>query len=65
MKKWLIKLLKDGIRRRFLQWAVPLILSDHHVGRNPIGSGRKKKDTVIGPFIISHSKPTNEVANET
>jgi len=41
MKKWLIKLLKDGVRYRFLRWAVPLILSHHHVARN--GSGRRKK----------------------
>jgi len=42
MRKWLIKLRKDGIRYRFLRWSVPLILSHHHVGRN--GSGRRKKN---------------------
>ena len=41
MRKWLIKLRKDGVRYRFLRWVVPLILSHHHVGKN--GSGRKKK----------------------
>ncbi len=41
MRKWLIKLWKDGVRYRFLRWSVPLILSHHHVGRN--GPGRRKK----------------------
>ena len=65
IKGWVQKLLKNGVRRRFLIWMIPLILPKHHLAGNSKGGGRKKKDIVIGPFIISHSKPTNEVANET
>jgi len=43
MKKWLIKLLKDGIRKRILIWIIPLLLKNHHLGKDSKGNGRKKK----------------------
>ncbi len=46
IKGWLLKLRKDGIRKRFLRWAIPLILPKHHLAGNPKGGGRKKKMTV-------------------
>lgn len=54
MRKYLIKLWKDGVRYRFLRWSVPLILSHHHVGRN--GSGRKKK--------LEHLNIDNQISDE-
>ena len=45
LKKWLLKVRKDGIRKRFLQWEIPIILPHHHLSRN--GGGRKKKEKPI------------------
>ncbi len=42
MKNYLIHLWKDGIRWRFLHWAIPLILPGYHLGKNSHGGGRKK-----------------------
>lgn len=39
--KWLDKLRKDGVRKRFLTWTIPLILPYYHLQRN--SPGRKKK----------------------
>ena len=42
MKNWLIQLWKDGLRWRFLHWAIPVILPGYHLGKNSHGGGRKK-----------------------
>jgi hypothetical protein len=41
---------KNGVRKGFLIWFIPLILPRHHLAGNPKGGGRKKK---FDPFIIA------------
>ena len=43
IKGWILKLKKDGIKKRFLRWIIPIILKKHHLAANPVGGGRKKK----------------------
>ncbi len=64
MIKWLIKLWKDGVRYRFLRWAIPIILPHHHVARN--GSGRRKKMDInaIAEEMGYESPLGDEISNE-
>ncbi len=40
IKQRLLKLRKDGIRKRFLMWLIEILLPHHHLAAN---GGRKKK----------------------
>ncbi len=52
IKDWFLKLRKDGVRRRFLQWMISVILPHHHLAAN---GGRKKKG-IDEPMIVSFDK---------
>ncbi len=65
MRIWLIKLWKDGVRYRFLRWAVPLVLSHHHVGRMVAGE-RNLSRRQRGNFMLKRRlnvKTPDQIAN--
>lgn len=47
IKNWFLKLRRDGIRKRFLQELIPLVLPKHHLAGNSKGGGRRKKVEAI------------------
>ena len=65
--KWQIRIIKlkkqikkDGIRKGFLIWTIPLILPRHHLAGNPFGGGRKKKP-IEADYNISDQISKKEV----
>ncbi len=38
---WILEVKKEGVRKRFLQWVIPLVLPHYHLQKN--GGGRRKK----------------------
>jgi len=61
-KEWVLKLRKDGIRRQFLIWVIPIILKGHHLARN--GSGRKKKELKSSDIVERFEKLGDEISND-
>lgn len=51
IKEWVIKLRKDGIRRRFLQGLIERLLPHYHLAKN---GGRRKKEITEGPFTVTY-----------
>ena len=44
----------------FLKWQIRLLLKKYHLARNPIGSGRRKKEKPIEADYKNYGEVSNE-----